>query len=273
MSRERQQLVADVRYPSHMARPREAGVGAPNRQPARPLRLFAIGASSLALAGCAELLDLPDDPRLVDNPTERVSSDTIEATEPIGSDGAATGGDSLVVGTMGSEASLAPVLASPEAPASGSAGTQANTALADAGPDGGADSTGDELADGGGSDAGLEADEPAEPPCEGQPLFGICWYHGAFGDTCEETCATHGGPSPLAPEYVGSPQQGGSRAECSAILTALGADTPAVTATRFTGGVGCHTFGANGNPFWLTFPSFDPGDSVLQARIACGCVR
>jgi hypothetical protein len=232
--------------------------------------MFAIGAGGVALAGCAELLHLPDDPAIVERPQERVSSDAIDARAPIGSAVEATGGDSLVLDTLGREGIFAPVLASPAAPASRSDGTQANATLTDAGTDGGAEGRSGEPGDAGGNDAGLE---PAEPPCEGQPLFGICWYRGAAGESCEQTCATRGGPSPFAPEYVGSPEQGGSEAECSAILAALGANTPAVTATRLTAGIGCHTFGATGAPFWLTFPSFDPGDSVLRARIACGCER
>jgi hypothetical protein len=251
-----------------MGRRRVAGAGAAKRQRARRFRLLAVGVSSLTFAGCAELLDLPDDPRVVDSPPERVSS----ATDPNGSAGEAPEGDRVVAEPDGREDIVTPSLASPEAPALAGAGSEVNVTIVDAGPDAGTDAA----SDAGGDDAGPAPEapvpeEPAEPPCAGQPLFGVCWYLGAAGDSCEETCAPHGGPSPLAPQHVGTTQQGGSNAECSAILAALGANTPAATAQRLTAGVGCHTFGAEGAPFWLSFPSFDPGDSVFTARIACGC--
>lgn len=129
-----------------------------------------------------------------------------------------------------------------------------------------------------GSDA-AEAPPAAAPsdagaPCDGVERFGICWYLGAAGASCDDTCSLHGGTSDAAPARVGTRAQGGSPEECQTILSGLGEPADVIVATRPDDrGVGCHLFGVARDPYWLTGPSFQTSDQLSLARVACGCQR
>lgn len=131
-------------------------------------------------------------------------------------------------------------------------------------------------------DAGREAEPPvsdAAPPdavsppaaCVGQELFGICWYLGEPGASCEQTCAAHGGPDVVASAHVGVARQGGSPEDCVLLLSALGQRYRARTESREEDGMGCHLSAEEGNPHWLSWPPFDPTACLPGVRIVCGC--
>lgn len=119
-------------------------------------------------------------------------------------------------------------------------------------------------------DAGASAD--ATPgPCAGASHGGVCWYLGAAGATCEETCEAHGGFAPETAAYVGTAAQGGSSAQCATILGLLGEDGAVITASRSDVGIGCHQWGVEGQAYWLTAPDFSPTAGSSVARVVCGC--
>jgi hypothetical protein len=101
-------------------------------------------------------------------------------------------------------------------------------------------------------------------------VFGICWYLGEPGESCEMTCAEHGGPDGMASEHVGTASQGGSREDCVLILSALG-QRYRVVSTEHDVGVGCHVPVSGEDPHWLSSPPFRPSAYLRNARIACGC--
>src|SRR5664280_115847 len=76
---------------------------------------------------------------------------------------------------------------------------------------GGNPSTGGSMATGGSSGS-------AACGAGAAPLNGLCWYLGAAGASCSDTCANHGGLSSLAVSYVGTALQGGSLSKCTAVL-------------------------------------------------------
>lgn len=123
-------------------------------------------------------------------------------------------------------------------------------------------------ADAGGHDAGILG-------CGGRVVFGLCWYLGATGDSCNETCSRNGGFDLRAIEYVGTSSQGGSLAECTQIMRAFGiAGTVGEGKRSDNLGAGCHLW-TDGAPWWLDDPSerFGPGEDLSGVRIACACIR
>jgi len=122
----------------------------------------------------------------------------------------------------------------------------------------------------GASDAPAEASLPA---CSGARVLGLCWYLGAAGESCQQTCASRGGYDSRTAGLVGPTSQGGSVDNCSAVVRALGHNTDAADGTRADGiGIGCHLWGADA--WWLHDGSnLDPSFSAPQARIACACSR
>jgi len=140
------------------------------------------------------------------------------------------------------------------------------------------------VSDGGGISAeatDARADSPtlgqtldAGEPCEGVSLAGACWYLGSPGASCRETCSEHGGYLDAATRHVGIRDQGGSPEACAAVLTALGSGRNVrITARVDERGVGCHFFGTEDDPWWLSAPSFDADQRLNRARLVCGCVR
>lgn len=128
----------------------------------------------------------------------------------------------------------------------------------------------------GGADAGSQNGHDAgTSACGGRSVFGLCWYLGAAGDSCNEACARNGGFDERATSYVGTSSQGGSLAECAVILSTLG-----ITATVGEGkrsdnlGAGCHLW-TDSAPWWLDDPSerFGPSEDASNVRIACACNR
>ena len=123
----------------------------------------------------------------------------------------------------------------------------------------------------GGADTDTDTDTGTEAGCgEGVLLYGICWYFGALGDSCNETCDLHGGYDEATPEYVGIESQGGSLEECQAIFTALGS-SETVSEGSNSAGYGCHFWQGSGL-WWLNSPAFDPSASADAAREVCGCL-
>lgn len=110
--------------------------------------------------------------------------------------------------------------------------------------------------------------------CAGQLHMGICWYLAASGESCTATCRQHGAYDPLATSYVGTQEQGGSLAECTALFALLGTTSEVSEGTRPRDqGVGCHLFGTPPIPWWLSDPPFDPDASRVRAREICGCTE
>lgn len=114
--------------------------------------------------------------------------------------------------------------------------------------------------------------DAASPPlaCAGAEVFGICWYLGEAGESCEQTCAAHGGPAVAASTHVGTEAQGGSREDCVLILSALG-QRYRVRGTEHDVGVGCHLPAGDGDPHWLSAPPFEATAFLRNAHVACGC--
>ncbi len=121
------------------------------------------------------------------------------------------------------------------------------------------------------SDADGGASIDGGPSCgaDGALLWGICWYLGAFGDSCDTTCGAHGGCDAAAPAHVGTAAQGGSAAECQEIFAALGYAGTVATGVN-SEGYGCHLW-TPASEWWLSGPAFDPSASADGARIVCGC--
>jgi hypothetical protein len=247
-----------------MRRGRDVGTGA-ERPSDRTVRWLGLSAGCLVLLSCAELLDIPDNPVLVDEPTSGVPTETA-ALMP-----AAGGNPNASTSAMGARG-IAPGVGDGEAFPTSSLMSSDDPPIVVALPLGGTLDAG--LDDVDEADSGAStADQDASTPCAGQRLFGICWYLGAFGESCEQVCSAHGGYADAATLFTGARAQGGSPEECTAILGVLAADVPARTAFRGDGvGVGCHTFGLGENPYWLTLPNFEPSSRLRLARIACGCV-
>ncbi|MEY2931054.1 MAG: hypothetical protein RL033_1803 [Pseudomonadota bacterium] len=109
------------------------------------------------------------------------------------------------------------------------------------------------------------------PQCAGAPHGDVCWYLGEAGTTCDQTCASHGGYDAEASRLIGTAAQGGSAAQCAAILLLLGHDQPPAEATRTDVGLGCHVWGVEQMTYWLTEPEFAPSAESSEARVVCGC--
>jgi hypothetical protein len=102
----------------------------------------------------------------------------------------------------------------------------------------------------------------------------ICWYLGALGASCVETCTDHGGVAEDAASYVGTEAQGGSAEECAALLELLGLGNTVSSGTRTSVdqlGLGCHVFPDSN--WWLSAPDFDAADSLGNVQIVCGCLQ
>jgi len=160
-----------------------------------------------------------------------------------------------------------------------------DAATADAGGSSGSDAgaqdagTRDAGVDAGGRDAGTDAGVDAGTdagvsPCAGQSVFGLCWYLAAFDTSCNEECSTRGGFDTRARSYIGTSSQGGSLAECTQILTALGRPGTvgeAMRADNFT--FGCHVWTDDARWWLSTGPALDPSTAAAEVRMACACTR
>lgn len=108
--------------------------------------------------------------------------------------------------------------------------------------------------------------------CSGQPQFGICWYLGSSGASCQQTCAGHGQATSEAASLIGSSKQGGSLENCTTLLDLLGITMIPTAATRSDGrGVGCHI--SQSAAYWLSSPDFATNVSLSGYRVVCGCTR
>ncbi|MEY4545640.1 MAG: hypothetical protein RL685_1835 [Pseudomonadota bacterium] len=113
--------------------------------------------------------------------------------------------------------------------------------------------------------------DAAAPPCAGVPHGDVCWYLGEAGTTCDQTCTGHGGYDAEASRLIGTTAQGGSAAQCAAILLLLGYDQAPAEASRPDVGLGCHVWGVEQRTYWLTEPEFAPSAESSEARVVCGC--
>ncbi|MFT3922258.1 MAG: hypothetical protein QM778_06965 [Myxococcales bacterium] len=123
-------------------------------------------------------------------------------------------------------------------------------------------------------DNGDQGEDTDSVACD-TSLLGVCWYLGAYGQSCRQTCEAHGGYDARTPTFVGSSAQGGSAENCHAVLSALGSTGNVVASTRPDElGLGCHQW-STGINYWLNGlgQGFDPDDSGVSARIACGCLQ
>lgn len=120
---------------------------------------------------------------------------------------------------------------------------------------------------------GDAASDATAPTCSGATALNLCWYLGAPQQSCDETCASHGGYDPRMTALVGTRSQGGSADNCRQVMTALGRSGPVLEGTRPDDiGVGCHVWGPD--LWWLAdAPDFTPSASGNPAEIACACMR
>jgi hypothetical protein len=116
------------------------------------------------------------------------------------------------------------------------------------------------------------SDRDAAPTaCVGASVLGLCWYLGAPGDSCVETCSARGGPDPRARSFVGTAGEGGSAEACQQILDALGYASRVMGGERDDGrGLGCHRWD-NDVSWWLGRPDFDETSSMDSAQVVCAC--
>lgn len=108
-------------------------------------------------------------------------------------------------------------------------------------------------------------------------VYGLCWYLGSPGNSCQQACRAHGDFDERASAFVGTTQQAGSLVECSRILATFGLPDPVEPTVRLDGlGLGCHEW-TDGKTYWLDEPSAgfsaDASATPLAARIVCACTR
>jgi hypothetical protein len=109
--------------------------------------------------------------------------------------------------------------------------------------------------------------------CAGTVVLGLCWYLGALGSTCTDTCSAHGGFDIAATYCLGSTGQGGTLSHCHEVLSALGNTGNVNLGMRADGlGLGCHVW-SDGRPWWLDSPDANPDNAIADAQVACGCAH
>jgi hypothetical protein len=127
-------------------------------------------------------------------------------------------------------------------------------------------------------DAALRSDSAIDAgvlPCGGARVFGLCWYLAGTDTSCSDACTSRGGFDPRAIEYIGTPSQGGSAAECQQVMIALGRSGTVGAAERPDKGLGCHLWN-DGALYWLQSPSFEPTavtPAGTDVRLACACLQ
>jgi hypothetical protein len=149
------------------------------------------------------------------------------------------------------------------------AGSQDSAAALDATTDAAQDASG--AADA--SSASDAAPEASLPACAGARVLALCWYLGALGNSCQQTCASHGGYDTRTAAAVGTPAQGGSLANCSQVLNALGHTGQVASGMRPDGmPLGCHVWAPDG--WWIqNGTNFNANISAAPARISCACLQ
>lgn len=237
--------------------------------PARGAALILLGVSLLALAGaaaCVPLEDLGDYSRGAGAARAPAPSEPVvvpSAPMPVPAATAGPASDELPIPTDVEQP--APVLTLPLPTGAPSESAVSSTAA--------------EQLDAGrlpASSEGQPTVDASVPPtlqsCAGSMLADVCWYLGTPGASCERTCEPHGGYRDGATSFVGTSAQGGSAERCNAVLAVLGVTRSVRTIARADGrGVGCHFFGTEDDPWWLTEPDFTPWTRLEQARLVCGC--
>jgi hypothetical protein len=125
---------------------------------------------------------------------------------------------------------------------------------------------------GGNSSGGSGNANGGSATCSGAPVNGLCWYLGELGQSCTGACSSHGGESPEAASFVGTPAQGGSWTKCAGLLSALGNKGVPLQTMRSDGsGLGCHYYGDRS--YWLYSPRYSSSAENVAARLVCGCTR
>ena len=155
--------------------------------------------------------------------------------------------------------------------AASDSGPPENTPIDASRADGGArDDAGDDAAISA-QDAGPDAMLPA---CAGKRVLDLCWYLGAQGASCDQTCRDKGGFDARSIKRVGTSGQGGSLRACTQVLATLGYSGNVTPGYRDDGvGLGCHIWEER-DLWWLdTMPDFNPAASISIATIACACLR
>lgn len=178
--------------------------------------------------------------------------------------------DAAAADTGSSDASTeAPDAATPTLPELDAASTQDSAAVLDAAPPVAQDAS-SATDSGSASDAQSDASLPA---CAGARVLALCWYLGAEGDSCRQTCTSHGGYDTRTAATVGTEAQGGSVASCRQVLGALGHTGQVGEGTRPDGlALGCHVWAPDG--WWMhDGDDFSGNVGAAPARIACACLQ
>lgn len=176
--------------------------------------------------------------------------------------GSATSGGGATAGrTEGGAASGGVGAAGASSSATGGGAGSDSSGGSNGGSNGGSAPQGGSAGDGTAGSAGAA--------CAGVLNWGLCWYLGPRGSSCDATCAAHGGLDAGAEAYVGITAQGGSVTECSELLRLLGVNARTSVASRNDVGLGCHLY--DNDPYWLDDPAFATDAHVREARIVCAC--
>jgi hypothetical protein len=111
-------------------------------------------------------------------------------------------------------------------------------------------------------------------PAAGSLVGGVCWYFGSYGQSCTSVCSSKGlNYNSATLSYAGS---GGTDAQCSAVMDALGAEATGATATDCESpgsSFGCVLWGPPGDAARLRCNETPTGASNSDAtmRRACAC--
>lgn len=115
----------------------------------------------------------------------------------------------------------------------------------------------------------LVVDTQASGGSGGILVGGYHWYQSAASQSCDSACAAHGGCNLAGTrDYAGS---GGSNANCTAVLNALGAaGAGAATDSSFVFGTGC-AWDTTGQRFRATSPATNCTAYAANTYRACAC--
>lgn len=109
----------------------------------------------------------------------------------------------------------------------------------------------------------------------GQQVAGKCWYLGAAGDSCVETCNARGGVDNATLTYVGT--SGGNAGNCGTVLQELGYGSGSASSSSNcpgpTEGPGCALVVPYNYRYYVTCPSATVGFSSSSYRRVCACAQ
>ncbi len=122
------------------------------------------------------------------------------------------------------------------------------------------------------TDTDTDTDADTDADCDGVLEGGACWYLGDPGQDCTTVCSSHGGYDEATVFHAGS---GGTIANCTAVLSSLGAEGVASTQeiTGFTSGVGCVSAAWTIPAIWawVSDPVTTESGADADCSRACAC--